>query len=535
MRIIVYKISKRFFLTSDIVRHIEARVSILYPASKKAVRQKVGMQLIKMYISCAITVMFLLMFADMSVYYSVVVLATIYVIIDANIHKALDKLEFQLLNEMLSFIENVKFKFQFDGMIEEALLDAINEGNYQISIHGQLIYNYLRESYTKDRCDYQEVCPNHFFLTFYSLCESVMKYGDKKTKEGSLFIKNLSYLKEDINIYILKQKAIENTFMGLTWICILPIYFMKPIELWAMSNMPALESFYKGSRGKVIAIAIAFISLLIYKIINSLKHPKTFGNMKKRWVVYLSCNKYVEGFVTWYMNCFVNEMKSLDKLLRTIVFPYNIVEFCVKRIVTALASLSIVIVVSVTLGFGWFSLIIGLIIFFVVYYGQILAVRMKKNLLMLEREDEIIRFQGIILMLMHADKITVEQILYQLERFASAFKKQIEEMSDKLSYKGSAVFREQKNKSDFLPFNRLIDGFLACDDMYIYKAFEDVEMDRRYYIDKHKQEKLFYIEQRGAISKFLSFIPLCIVIIVNLIVPFVLEGMKQLNFTDINL
>ena len=272
MRIIVYKISKRFFLTSDIVRHIEARVSILYPASKKAVRQKVGMQLIKMYISCAITVMFLLMFADMSVYYSVVVLATIYVIIDANIHKALDKLEFQLLNEMLSFIENVKFKFQFDGMIEEALLDAINEGNYQISIHGQLIYNYLRESYTKDRCDYQEVCPNHFFLTFYSLCESVMKYGDKKTKEGSLFIKNLSYLKEDINIYILKQKAIENTFMGLTWICILPIYFMKPIELWAMSNMPALESFYKGSRGKVIAIAIAFISLLIYKIINSFTH-----------------------------------------------------------------------------------------------------------------------------------------------------------------------------------------------------------------------------------------------------------------------
>ena len=84
----------------------------------------------------------------------------------------------------------------------ELLLDAINEGNYQISIHGQLIYNYLRESYTKDRCDYQEVCPNHFFLTFYSLCESVMKYGDKKTKEGSLFIKNLSYLKEDINIYI---------------------------------------------------------------------------------------------------------------------------------------------------------------------------------------------------------------------------------------------------------------------------------------------------------------------------------------------
>ena len=41
------------------------------------------------------------------------------------------------------------------------------------------------------------------------------------------------------------------------------------------------------------------------------------------------------------------------------------------------------------------------------YYGQVIAIYIKKNLMMLEREDEIIRFQGIILMLMHADKIIV--------------------------------------------------------------------------------------------------------------------------------
>ena len=95
MRIIVYKISKRFFLTADIVRYIEGRISILYPATKKAVRQKVGMQLIKMYLLCAVTAVLLFMFADISVYYSVVVMATIYVIIDANIHKGIDKLEIQ--------------------------------------------------------------------------------------------------------------------------------------------------------------------------------------------------------------------------------------------------------------------------------------------------------------------------------------------------------------------------------------------------------------------------------------------------------
>ena len=67
------------------------------------------------------------------------------------------------------------------------------------------------------------------------------------------------------------------------------------------------------------------------------------------------------------------------------------------------------------------------------------------------------------------------------------------------------------------------------------KAFEDVEMDRRYYIEKHKQENLFYIEQRGAISKFISFIPLCAVVLINLIIPFVLEGMQQLSISNMSL
>jgi hypothetical protein len=362
-----------------------------------------------------------------------------------------------------------------------------------------------------------------------------MKYGDKKMKDGSLFIKNMSYLKEDINIYILKQKAVENAFMGLTWICILPIYFMKPIEIWALSNMPELSNYYGGTLGKISVILLAFLSLGIYKIVVSLKYPKTHSNMKKKWVVKLISNKRIAKCVTKYMNLFVDEMKKLDKLLRTIAYPYNIMEFCVKRVVISLFSGLLSMILLVTLDLGWLSAFIGMGIFLFMYYGQVIAIYIKKNLMMLEREDEIIRFQGIILMLMHADKITVEQILNQLERFAVAFKRQIEEMSDKLSYKGTSVFKEQKNKSDFLPFNRLIDGFIACDDMYVHKAFEDVEMDRRYYIEKHKQENLFYIEQRGAISKFLSFIPLCAVVLINLIIPFVLEGMQQLSISNMSL
>ena len=54
MRIFIYKISKNFFLTEDMVRHIEGRMAILYPATRKIVRQKVGEQLLMCHIRTAI-------------------------------------------------------------------------------------------------------------------------------------------------------------------------------------------------------------------------------------------------------------------------------------------------------------------------------------------------------------------------------------------------------------------------------------------------------------------------------------------------
>lgn len=532
---LIYRVSRSFFLTADIVRRIEGRIAILYPSTRQAVIKKVGNQLIKIYIITALTVWILFMFAEVSLYFCVVAGITIYVIANSSAYRGIDRLETKLLHQMIDFIETVKFSFQFEGMVEEALLEAINNcKNYEMSLHGQIIYEHLKESYASDRGDYQEISPNHFFLTFFSLCESVIKYGDKKTDTGSLFVKNLGYLKEDINIQILKKEAIENTFMGLAGICIIPIYCIKPIEKWAMFNMPELAGNFDGSMGKMTTMILALISVMLYCIIMRLKYPVWSIGERKKWVERISEVGFVSTLNAMYMNHSIKNVRRLELLLRSIAYPYNIAEFCIKRFVSSVFVAVIGIIISFTMGFEAASGIIGISIGVLWYFGQVAVIRMRRQLILLEREDEIIRFQGIILMLMHADKITVEQILEQLERFAVSFRKQIEEISDKLSYKGIAIFKEYRDKSDFLPFNRIIDGFIACDDMYIHKAFEDIETDRRYYIDKHKQENAYTIEQRGAVAKFLSFIPMCAVILIKLVVPFTIEGMKQMTMSSIN-
>ena len=528
MRNIKYNITSRFFLTRSMIMRIEGRVAILYPSDRQSIINKTIGYFMKLTMLAAIMTALLISFAEVEPYMIAIILMTVYCVVNAFIHRQLERQETELLEHMLKFIEAVKFRFQFDGMLEEAIFDATGECDYVMAVHGQLIYEHLKENYLKEKCDYQEISPNQFFLTFYSMCESVMKYGDKKTSEGSQFIRNLGYLKEDIHLELIKRRSVENTFMGLGGICIIPIFCIKPIEIWGVSNMPELAESYSGRTGTLITIILTAMALLIYQIIIKLKYPVATYKQKKHWVGRFMKVGLVRRISTWYMNANIRSLQGVDRLLKNVGYTYNIAEFCVYRFVTACVAGILCMILALSIGFGVASVAFCIMGYVCAYYGQLIMILLKKQLMLMEREAEIMRFQGIILMLMHADRITIDQILTQLERFAGSFRQQLEEISDKLSYKGIAVFKEYKDKSDFLPFNRIIDGFIACDDMYIHKAFEDVELDRQYYIEKHKQDNKYYIEQRGAIGKFLSFIPICLVVIVKLIVPFVIEGMNQM-------
>ena len=514
---------------------IEGRISILYPLDSEGVARKTAKQLLKVYSIALALAVFMILFAGISVYYTLVVGITVYSIVNSYIYRGFDKLEYSLLEEMLKFIETVKFRYQFDGMLEEAILDAITDSSDDMAVHGQLLLEYLKANVSDNGNDYGERCPHQCFLTFYSLCESVMKYGDKKDDKGSLFIKNLGYLKEDIGLEIIKKKALRGHFMGLGVMCIIPVFCIKPIEMWAIYNMPSLADTYDSVTGKMITIILAIICVFLYRIVQSLEYPSRVFMEKSKWVKSLMRYQFVNKVNTLYMNSRMNKLKKIDRLLKEISYPYNIGEFCIKRICVSMVIGLCSIVFTMLVGCGWWSVLIGVILAMSYYYGLVIYIKAKKQLMSMEQEDEIIRFQGVILMLMHADRITVEQILAQMERFARNFKSQLEEISDKLSYEGISVFTQIKERSDFLPFNRLLDGFIACDDMYIHKAFEDVELDRRYYIEKHKQDNAINTEQRAAVAKFLAYIPLCSVVLIKLVIPFVLEGMSQISLSGMGL
>lgn len=540
MKNTVYKISKKFYLTKQLTNNIENRLRIFYPSNRSSIINKTAEYLIGLYITGIFILAGLYVFSEISVYYSVLAGIVIYVIFQEKLNEDFEKFEYRLLEQLLKFVEDIKFRFQFDGMLEQSLIDAISDSDYEISVHGQKIYECLMESYYHEKQEYIDISPNHFFLNFYFLCEAVLLYGDKKEKGVSVFLKNLGYLKEEINVELLKRSKIKGNFLGLKAISIIPLFAMGPIEKWASYNIPELKESFQSEFGIFSTIFLCLVSIMAYKTVNLLK----YGSKSKSpsgLIKTLANIKSVKAILRGYVNFNIKSSVSINHILQEVAYKYDIFEYTLRRFIVAGITFVITSVFMISGYFAMsrtiFNLIICiafiLIITFFAFHISVWILKIKKQLILIEREEEIVRFQNIILMMMYMDKITIEQIISEMERFARVFKGLLENISDRYTYKGNEVFKEAKEKSGFRPFERLMDGFIACDDTYIYEAFDDLEKDRQYFLDRHKQENERIIENKTVMAKTLSFVPLCAVIIIKLIIPFVIYGINALQTTDL--
>lgn len=526
MRHIVYNFASDFVISKEIIRSIENRLKIIYPSDYEYIRNKAESVLFKMAMILLITVMSLFAFGNISIEYIIVVGITEWIIIKNIANESLMKMELSLLRKFDKYITDVRFQFQYSGEIDSAIHEANNNAEYDMMIHGLLFLEYLNDEENR----YKEVCPNYFFMTFFSLCQTVLKFGDINVDNQSSFLKNLGYLKDDINCEILKIEKTNSVFMGLKALALLPIFAIKPIELWALSNMIEIGEYYSSVKGKLTALVLIVVSLLIYSIVNRLKFPNSYNSKKAEWTELILSNKKIEKLIMKRISKRYKYYFKMDSLLKSVVYKYNIKEFIVRRIVIAIAiSMLCMILLTVT----GVSLIIGLLVSSLIgvltYYMQFASLLFQEQLMRLERENEIVRFQSVLMILMNFERMNIEQILSWLEEFAVVFKNDIENMNDELGFKGFVVFEKAKERTHFLPFERIIDGFIASDSIGIKKAFEYIEADRNYYLARHKQENEVIIENKGLIAKTVAFMPLCLVIVLQLIIPFVTMGLQQLS------
>jgi hypothetical protein len=146
-----------------------------------------------------------------------------------------------------------------------------------------------------------------------------------------------------------------------------------------------------------------------------------------------------------------------------------------------------------------------------------------------EKAQETLRFETLLLIVMHYGRITVEEILRSLERFSVIFSRALQRAVDDFSYRRDQSLTHLKEDLGYEPAGKLVDALIACDEIPVSQAFYDLEGERAYNMEQYKQKAAALQREKAALARVVAFLPFVVLLALRLLIPFVLEGLTELK------
>jgi len=177
----------------------------------------------------------------------------------------------------------------------------------------------------------------------------------------------------------------------------------------------------------------------------------------------------------------------------------------------------------------FWEVIIAFLVAWIAYFIPNITLFIKNKIRALEREDEVMQFQSIILMLMYIERVDVQTILEWLERYSYAYKEPIATALN--NYEAGAV-EALEDLKDAVPqkdFKRIVEALIsAVERIPIRDAFDELETERSFQYEKRKDTNERIIQKKTSMGKAIGFAPLIILVAGYFVGPLLLVSIMQL-------
>jgi hypothetical protein len=177
----------------------------------------------------------------------------------------------------------------------------------------------------------------------------------------------------------------------------------------------------------------------------------------------------------------------------------------------------------------YWQVLISIVIAFVAYMAPTIMLLVRNKIREMEKENEIMQFQSIILMLMYIDRIDVQTILEWLCRFSYAFKEPIATALNNYESGAEAALGELKESVPYKDFVRIVEQLeSAVERIPIKAAFDELETERGFYHERRKEGNERLIQKKVSYGKVLGFAPLIMLVGGYLVAPLMVVSIMQM-------
>jgi hypothetical protein len=545
-------------------------------------------------------------------------------IADTIIELFINNLQNKLLRQQIKYLELLRHKYYEQKSVEDANMEACNllnnEGTYEVYTQAERINDILSSRDVEDElAKYYETAPNKYFKMLAGIIYITKEYGDTIVKDGSVFIRCITYLGREIKAELYKREKLKYALRSLSTISLLPLFFLKPLRNWASESFAPMESFYSGKLGIVLGITTILTSIISYIILRRLQSFDShisLGYVKKSLEERLY-DKFLYQVVDRLVpREYTKQSHNLNELIKSAMAPVNIYTLYVRRLLVgflgfvlgvcmfiglnAYSRFSILYLPQMPEGylggqlseeeheklkniadydrsiilslddnlsedavleelnqngqldkqetaiaherinkkikklsnniFWWWQLIICLLLFIVGYWVPVIGLHIMARARKIDMEDEVSQFQTIILMLMHMNRVHVQEILEWMEAFSIQFKEPLQKCILNFSSGPYEALEQLKSEVGFLPFLSIIDNLqLASSDLEVAKAFEELEDEMSFNRETRKETNERIVEKKKNLGNMIGFLPVYALIILYLIVPMLVAGMNSIS------
>lgn len=271
-------------------------------------------------------------------YNYIFIFCMIFVFEQELLYRTVSREEKKILVLFEQYLGDVRHFFHAGGMVEEAIYDSVENAPEALVPHIMKIYEVLQSEEKEEVEKYKEIAPNKFFLTFLALSQITLEYGDTVHDGRSVFLDNLNYLKKEVNIEILKREKMQYIFSGLVFLTILPVFFLKVVENWGISNLPELEKYYQGEYGIVVSILIFLFTVMAYSVISQLRGTDSVVQGEPYYIRRFCRIPYIQRKIKKYIFTHPQKAAKMEKMLYQAAEKTTVQEFICKRFLVFLCA-----------------------------------------------------------------------------------------------------------------------------------------------------------------------------------------------------
>lgn len=176
----------------------------------------------------------------------------------------------------------------------------------------------------------------------------------------------------------------------------------------------------------------------------------------------------------------------------------------------------------------WWEFVIVLLIAGVAVYVPILNLRIQRHLRYKEMEVEVHQLLVLISSLREFNHMSVYMIIKWMERFSVVFKEPLTICLQDFDSGPEEALNELMETVPFEPFQHIIERLkLAIVRISIQEAFDDIDMERAFYLEQRKEAQKRSIKLKSDIGVGLGFTPMTILIFAYIVLPLLYMSVKE--------